>query len=955
MRDVSAFEATPQIQRALRLATSSVRYSEACLAKSVTAAWVMNNEIASESIAVDETKVRVSEVDSLVSNSMREANKKIHEQKIAQSTIDLARSKLESLIRAASDAGVDKNVEVQNAIAVCEEKFNFSTKRLEPTDGVALVQVINDAKGIMKKVATEQNDSIQKEEMIQKQVRDLVDRLTSICGLCDASGTLVVDNLQSLIQGARDAVHSAIRLSEREGGSHLVNSAITAANRAIAHLEECASTTKEEVAGAEKVHIAGREKLDVLTQNLRSYRTKVDSLPSEHRKTVSTLLSDADAALHLFRLHMQGVKSWLEEPTILEELLRDATNKVELAGEEVERINIVAQTAREEMVRLTTKQRQLQNRHEHVCTTVQYMKTATAPELVQAISATDRALSQVLVRNYTPYIIAELEGLVKAEEDVLECEMHNAEKRTIDMEKAATKIPIFQQKLASLEAKVDAAGVHVAAVVDAELGEARRAVRAIEHSLEAEMNIGTVLPLSEVDAKLKDAESAVTTQVRRISNATMAQQEAKTQLRELETSYDELNEEATKFSIFTDRIYFQSELEWAGGGVSASNNTTTTSPATLSKRIILNSMTRTQQLIAHARRRIDVPVSVWMEYGPMVAQNALECAQGSLREARLTVDSEQAKLDSNNTERKSSRAKLEDSAQNLTALRAQIESITDSADICVAQESIDAAEHAVDVALRALANGTIASSISAINVAQQKASEAEMLCTSAVKRSDRVKTERKNMRDQYEHERLKLDAAKESAIFLGICEVPVVADSLSMADRSLVAVDLILKCEFGLPMLRSEFQAATEAVQEFARIVEKEKSKAEMQQQLEVRKKYEERSRQQRRIAVERARSEEEIVKKREMQDKLDAAIHQLQLHWPAVVDVQNSMATAEAAVEVARQKLVSGGLPAAKAAVSMALSKIRVLNKTAIAIERTGAESNDEVGNNIFKYATRY
>ena len=84
VRDVSAFEATPQIQRALRLATSSVRYSEACLAKSVTAAWVMNNEIASESIAVDETKVRVSEVDSLVSNSMREANKKIHEQKTAR-------------------------------------------------------------------------------------------------------------------------------------------------------------------------------------------------------------------------------------------------------------------------------------------------------------------------------------------------------------------------------------------------------------------------------------------------------------------------------------------------------------------------------------------------------------------------------------------------------------------------------------------------------------------------------------------------------------------------------------------------------------------------------------------------------------------------------------------------------------------------------------------------------
>ena len=505
------------------------------------------------------------------------------------------------------------------------------------------------------------------------------------------------------------------------------------------------------------------------------------------------------------------------------------------------------------------------------------------------------------------------------------------------MEKAATKIPIFLQKLASLDAKVEAAGVHVAALVDAELGEAHRAVRSIEHSLEADMKASIIVPLADVDAKIKNAEVAVTTQVRRIVNASMAQQEAKTQLSDLEVSYDELSEEAATFSAFSDRLNFQSERDWSSSGP-AGNTAAASSPSALSKRIISNAISRSENLIAHARRRIDVPVSIWMEYGPKVAQSALDGARESIREAKMTVDAEQAKVDSNDTERKSSRAKLEDCAQNLASIRAQAETIMDSADICIAQESIDGAEHAVDVAFRALANGTIASASSAMSVALRKASEAEMLCTSAMKRSERVKTERKNVREQCDNERAKLDAAKESAVFLGICDIPTVADSLSMADRALVAVDLVLKCEFGLPMLRSEFQAAAEAVQEFSRVVEREKSRAEVQQQMELRKRYEERIRHQRRVALQRARSEEEVVKKREMQDKLDAAIHQLQLRWPAVVDVQNSMTTAEAAVEVARQKLLSGGLPAARAAVSMALSKIRTLNQTAIAIEKTGS-----------------
>lgn len=910
----------------------------------------MNGEISSEQAAIDEVKLRIDAVEVLVVGARQQAEQKARDQKIAQSTLDLALSKLEGLARSVSDTGVDKESDVQQALEDSEAAYLSARKRmtvdngLEPAVASSLVQMINDAEAVAKRVAMKQNEHLQEKETAMQRVSTLIERLASVCGLCEASGPLVVEQLQELVQGAREAVNSALRLSEREGGGNLLDSAVVMANQAIAHLEQAAKTTKDEVATAEREHLVGREKLEALAQLLRTTRAKTDAFSSDQRRSVSTLFSDAEASVQLFRLHMQGTKSWLEEPALLEELMGDATNKVDLIEEEVERISIVAQATHEEASRLAAKQTHLQNRHEQVCATVQFMKTATPPELVQAISATDRAMSQVLMSKFTPHLIAELEGLLKAEEDILESETHNAEKRTVDMEKAASKIPIFLQKLASLDAKVEAAGVHVAALVDADLGEAHRAVRSIEHSLEADMKGTAFMSLNDVDTKIKTAEVAVTTQVRRIANANIAQQEAKTQLSDLEVSFDELSEEAATFSAFSDRLNFQSERDWSSAGPARNNSAAASSPAGLSKRIISTAITRSEQLIVHARRRINVPISVWMEYGPKVAQSALDCARESIREAKMTVDAEQAKVDSNDTERKSSRAKLEDCAQNLASIRAQAEAIIDSADICVAQESIDGAEHAIDIAFRALANGTIASSSSAMSVALRKASEAEVLCKSAVKRSERVKAERKNVREQYENERATLSAAKESAVFLGICDHPIVADALSAADRSLVAVDLVLKCEFGLPMLRSEFQAAAEAVQEFSRVVEREKSRAEVQQQMEVRKRYEERVRHQRRVASDRARAEVEIVKKREMQDKLDAAIHRLQLHWPAVVDVQNSMATAEAAVEVARQKLVSGGLPAAKAAVSMALSKIHVLHHTAIAIEKTGNEAAFEV-----------
>jgi len=351
-------------------------------------------------------------------------------------------------------------------------------------------------------------------------------------------------------------------------------------------------------------------------------------------------------------------------------------------------------------------------------------------------------------------------------------------------------------------------------------------------------------------------------------------------------------------------------------------------------RLITQAAKRSELLLAHARRRIEVPTSVWMEYGPSVAQNALDNARESMVTATSVLDAEQAKLDSNDLERRNARAKLEDCAQSIVSLRAMSSGLGDSTDVSSSLDAVDEAERAVEVALKVLAHGTVASSCAAMEVALRKASEAQGLCSSAVSRDERVGAERKHVREQFESARSKLSAAKETATFLDVTQEPVVADALSTAERTLIGVDLVLKCEFGLPMLRKEFQAAAQAVDDFVAVVEREKGRCETQLQQGMRKKREERVRQQKAIEAERSRAVEDTHERRAMQDKLETAIHRLQLHWPAVVDVQNSMTAAEASVDTARAQLANGGLAAANAAVAFALNRVHTLEKTAKSIE---------------------
>jgi len=937
----SALEANTEVQTALRIAGSALRYTTTRLSTGITAAWASSNEVESEKAAVAEAQARVDELDALVAREQQRTADKTRDRKIAQSTLELALSKLEGLARTVSDSGVNKEAEVQRAIEDSEDAYLTAKKRfgydevLDPAAADELVKMINDAELVAKRVSAEHQQRARDKESVHERVSKLVARLAAVGGLCDASGPLVGERLHELLQGARVSVNAAVRLSRREVPGAQLDSALEAAGTDLSQLEKTAGAAKDEVASAEAEYTAARERVDRLIETIRAARGKADAHGAESLRGIGAILGEAETAIKLCRMHMLGVQSWLNDPATAKRLLEDAVSKVEMAEEEVDRDVAQLQAVKQEQDAASAKQGQLRARHEKVCRSIQQLKTSPPPRLIQAISATDKAMSDALLSKSSASNLAHMENLVKEEEDMLLVDVHASEKRLLDLEKAAVQVPVFLQKLASLDAQIEAAGVHVAALVEADLGEAHRAVRSLEHALDAESASPSPTSLREVDDKVKVAESAVATQVRRVTNAMMAHQEAKAQLTDITMTHDELNESAVAFSAQWDQLHFQIASDWSEAAGSFSWNLNA-SPSALSSRLITQAIKRSEQLVAHARRRIEVPITVWMEFGPAVAQNALDNAREGVRAAKTVVDSEQAKLDSNDMERKSARAKLEECAQSAVSSRALVEGISDSTDVSAAQDAIDGAERAVDVALRVLAHGTVASSASAMEVAVRKTAGAEALCRASASREERVERVRKHVREHHKKTRAKLEAAKEAASFLEISNAPAVGDALSAAERALIGVDLVLKCEFGLPMLRKEMQAAASAVDDFIGVVDREKARVEVDQRLTIRKKYEERQRHQKAIEAERSRAMEETLERRSMQDKLEAAIHRLQMHWPAVVDVQNSMTAAESSVEAARAKLASGGLAAASAAVSSALAKVQSLEATAKSIENS-------------------
>jgi hypothetical protein len=298
------------------------------------------------------------------------------------------------------------------------------------------------------------------------------------------------------------------------------------------------------------------------------------------------------------------------------------------------------------------------------------------------------------------------------------------------------------------------------------------------------------------------------------------------------------------------------------------------------------------------------------------------------------LDSEQIKLDSNDLERRSAKSRLEECSNTLITLRAMVDSFEDCTDLSSCYDVVDNAERAIEVAFRVLAHGTVSSSAAAIEVSIRKTKEAENICNNVVNREERNQIEKTNIVEMLNKERLSLDALKDTISFLEIGNMPMVIDALSTADRAIIGVDLVVKCEFGLPMLRKEFQLCKHSISELAAVIDREKIRLDIESKNELKKKVEERSLKQRLIEQERQRAMTETVERRNMQDKLEAAIHRLQLYWPAVVDVQNSMQAVEMSVETARSKLASGGLASANAAVSAALSKVQHLEQIVMNID---------------------
>jgi hypothetical protein len=292
------------------------------------------------------------------------------------------------------------------------------------------------------------------------------------------------------------------------------------------------------------------------------------------------------------------------------------------------------------------------------------------------------------------------------------------------------------------------------------------------------------------------------------------------------------------------------------------------------------------------------------------------------------------KLDSNDLERKNAKLKLEECSNILISLRAMIDSFEDCSDLSSCIDVVDNAERSIEVAFRVLSQGTVSSSSAAIEVSINKTKEAETICNNVVNREEKNLIEKTNIKEMLNKERMLLDSCKDTIAFLEIGNVPTIIDALSTADRALIGVDLVIKCEFGLSMLRKEFQLCKQSIEELSNTINKEKTRLDIENKYILKKKQDERLLKQKMIEQERSKAVNDPMERRKMQDQLEAAIHRLQLYWPAVIDVQNSMTAVEASVDMARSKLASGGLASANAAVSSALMKVQSLEQVVMNIE---------------------
>jgi hypothetical protein len=158
---------------------------------------------------------------------------------------------------------------------------------------------------------------------------------------------------------------------------------------------------------------------------------------------------------------------------------------------------------------------------------------------------------------------------------------------------------------------------------------------------------------------------------------------------------------------------------------------------------------------------------------------------------------------------------------------------------------------------------------------------------------------------------------------LELADSPVVSETIVYADKAVQAAQMVLRGDFAPAVIAKEAAEATKATEEAERAAYLEKGRREQLARLRSHREVHARQAAQRRSESEFRKHEEELRRRREMQDSLESAVHRLTVQWPALQEARGSVVAAESAVDAARQKLSRGRLSAANEAVRAAIERV--------------------------------
>lgn len=640
--------------------------------------------------------------------------------------------------------------------------------------------------------------------------------------------------------------------------------------------------------------------------------------------------------LHLCRPRALGtVEDFLEDSFVVQRMVSEAAQKIQEAEEAVDSEALRREkNDRERAMGRLDFERWLE-RHSRCVQLAEKWQITDVGAVQQVLADAEKEieLAGPALRAGNLGRVAVLAAKVQHEEEVIGVEKQKKERRQLELQRVRKELPALQRRVAQMEANVEASGPLVAVIVEHELTEAQRTLHQLEHYLDFGEHMNMLQPaLNDAVDKIGLAEEACNRSIQRIRKARAEKLHEQNKLNSVEARFREISRTVARFCAKSDHLRLQLSAEWSEmcwWGSQVKHTTLDGAPIGRGEvrpvaaiTALADSLSAAESAIATARQKVDVSIEEWLKIGATAAHVAVEEAVVRVEHAAEVSEAELEKLQAEERERKAANSTLDSLAERLSGITAMA-TLAKINDIPKVADLLREAEHALQVVGQVLSAGSVAAAAPTLKVAEKVVGEAADIVASESARRERADAERSAAHDEVAVAKKKLEDLIELVRVLELADAPVVNETMIYADKAVQAAILVLKGDFAPAMIAKEASEATKATEEAERAVYLEKGRREQLARLKSHREMYARQLAQRKAEAEFRKHEEEMRRRREMQDHLENAVHRLTVQWPSLQEARGSVVAAESAVDVARQKLSRGGLSAANEAVRAAIERV--------------------------------